>query len=81
MKETMNKIIEETKELKKRFMAHAIDEGAFDELEGDLLGTLLSVDKLLGYSMDLSVQYVECIEEQNKKLDILLERTKHLEES
>lgn len=81
MKETMNKLIEEMKEFKRFIIKKAVDEGALDELNGDLLDLMQRTDKLLESSIDLSVQYVECIEEQNKKLDILLERTKHLEES
>ena len=76
MVKTTQKMIDETKELEKGLIKYMADNETFDELDSDELNLLSKMKAMVDTSMKVMLKQAELLEEQNKKIDKILELVK-----
>lgn len=76
MVKTTQKMIDETKELEKELIKYMADNETFDELDSDELNLLSKMKAMVDTSMKVMLKQAELLEEQNKKIDKILELVK-----
>ena len=76
MVKTTQKMIDETKELEKELIKYMADNETFDELDSDELNLLSKMKAVVDTSMKVMLKQAELLEEQNKKIDKILELVK-----
>ena len=76
MVKTTQKMIDETKELEKELIKYMADNETFDELDSDELNLLSKMKAMVDTSMNVMLKQAELLEEQNKKINKILELVK-----
>lgn len=76
MVKTTQKMIDETKELEKELIKYMADNETFDELDSDELNLLSKMKAVVDTSMKVMLKQAELLEEQNKKINKILELVK-----
>ena len=76
MVKTTQKMIDETKELEKELIKYMADNETFDELDSDELNLLSKMKAMVDTSMKVMLKQAELLEEQNKKINKILELVK-----
>ena len=76
MVKTTQNMIDETKELEKELIRYMADEGAFDDLGGNELNLFCKMKAVVDTSMKVMLKQAELLEEQNKKINKILELVK-----
>ena len=76
MVKTTQKMIDETKELEKELIKYMADNETFDELDSDELNLLSKMKAVVDTSMNVMLKQAELLEEQNKKINKILELVK-----
>lgn len=76
MVKTTQKMIDETKELEKELIKYMADNETFDELDSDELNLLSKMKAMVDASMKVMLKQAELLEEQNKKINKILELVK-----
>ena len=76
MVKTTQNMIDETKELEKELIRYMADEGVFDDLEGNELNLFCKMKAVVDTSMKVMLKQAELLEEQNKKINKILELVK-----
>ena len=76
MVKTTQKMIDETKELEKELIKYMVDNETFDELDSDELNLLSKMKAMVDTSMNVMLKQAELLEEQNKKINKILELVK-----
>ena len=78
MVKTTQKMIDETKELEKELIKYMADNETFDELDSDELNLLSKMKAVVDTSMQVMLKQAELLEEQNKKINKILELVKKI---
>ena len=76
MVKTTQKMIDETKELEKELIKYMANNETFDELDSDELNLLSKMKAMVDTSMKVMLKQAELLEEQNKKINKILELVK-----
>lgn len=76
MVKTTLKMIDETKELEKELIKYMADNETFDELDSDELNLLSKMKAMVDASMKVMLKQAELLEEQNAKINRILELAK-----
>ena len=76
MVKTTQNMIDETKELEKELIKYMADNETFDELDSDELNLLSKMKAVVDTSMKVMLKQAELLEEQNKKINKILELVK-----
>ena len=76
MVKTTQKMIDETKELEKELIKYMADNETFDELDSDELNLLSKMKAMVDASMKVMLKQAELLEEQNAKINKILELAK-----
>ena len=76
MVKTTQKRSDETKELEKELIKYMADNETFDELDSDELNLLSKMKAMVDTSMKVMLKQAELLEEQNKKINKILELVK-----
>lgn len=76
MVKTTQKMIDEAKELEKELIKYMADNETFDELDSDELNLLSKMKAMVDASMKVMLKQAELLEEQNKKINKILELVK-----
>ena len=76
MVKTTQKMIDEAKELEKELIKYMADNETFDELDSDELNLLSKMKAVVDTSMKVMLKQAELLEEQNKKINKILELVK-----
>ena len=76
MVKTTQKMIDETKELEKELIKYMADNEAFDDLDDDELNLLSKMKAMVDTSMKVMLKQAELLEEQNEKINKILELVK-----
>ena len=76
MVKTTQNMIDETKELEKELIKYMADNETFDELDSDELNLLSKMKAMVDTSMKVMLKQAELLEEQNKKINKILELVK-----
>ena len=76
MVKTTQKMIDETKELEKELIKYMADNETFDELDSDELNLLSKMKAVVDTSMKVMLKQAELLEEQNRKINKILELVK-----
>lgn len=74
MKAITNEVIEEIEELKKLMFSMVDVESAIKDLDRTTLKAMQLCMRLIDDSCDLMKEYVDVLDEQNEKLDMILEK-------
>lgn len=77
MVKTTQKMIDETKELEKELIKYMADNETFDELDSDELNLLSKMKAMVDASMKVMLKQAELLEEQNAKINKILELAKN----
>ena len=77
MVKTTQKMIDKTKELEKELIKYMADNETFDELDSDELNLLSKMKAMVDTSMKVMLKQAELLEEQNKKINKILELVKN----
>ena len=76
MVKTTQKMIDEAKELEKELIKYMADNETFDELDSDELNLLSKMKAMVDASMNVMLKQAELLEEQNAKINKILELVK-----
>lgn len=76
MVKTTQNMVDETKELEKELIKYMADNETFDELDSDELNLLSKMKAVVDTSMKVMLKQAELLEEQNKKINKILELVK-----
>lgn len=76
MVKTTQNMIDETKELEKELIRYMADEGSFDDLDGNELNLFCKMKAVVDTSIKVILKQAELLEEQNKKINKILELVK-----
>ena len=76
MVKTTQNMVDETKELERELIKYMADNETFDELDSDELNLLSKMKAVVDTSMKVMLKQAELLEEQNKKIDKILELVK-----
>ena len=76
MVKTTQNMIDEAKELEKELIKYMADNETFDELDSDELNLLSKMKAVVDTSMKVMLKQAELLEEQNKKINKILELVK-----
>ena len=76
MVKTTQKMVDEAKELEKELIKYMADNETFDELDSDELNLLSKMKAVVDTSMNVMLKQAELLEEQNKKINKILELVK-----
>ena len=76
MVKTTQKMIDEAKGLEKELIKYMADNETFDELDSDELNLLSKMKAMVDASMNVMLKQAELLEEQNKKINKILELVK-----
>ena len=76
MVKTTQNMVDETKELEKELIKYMADNETFDELDSDELNLLSKMKAVVDTSMNVMLKQAELLEEQNKKINKILELVK-----
>ena len=76
MVETTQNMVDEAKELEKELIKYMADNETFDELDSDELNLLSKMKAVVDTSMKVMLKQAELLEEQNKKINKILELVK-----
>ena len=76
MVKTTQNMVDETKELEKELIKYMADNETFDELDSDELNLLSKMKAMVDASMKVMLKQAELLEEQNKKINKILELVK-----
>ena len=76
MVKTTQNMVDETKELEKELIKYMADNETFDELDSDELNLLSKMKAIVDASMKVMLKQAELLEEQNKKINKILELVK-----
>lgn len=74
MRAITNEVIEEIEELKKLMFSMVDAESAIKDMDRTTLKAMQLCLRLIDDSCDLMKEYVDVLDEQNKKLDMILEK-------
>ena len=77
MVETTQNMVDEAKELEKELIKYMADNETFDELDSDELNLLSKMKAVVDTSMKVMLKQAELLEEQNKKINKILELVKN----
>ena len=75
MKQITNEIVEEIQEIKTMALKMMAEEEVFKYMEPEAFVLMQRSYNLLDSASKLMIEYADILDSQNKKLDILLERT------
>lgn len=78
LRESNEKMKEVVNEFKDLFAKELVGGGAFEYMDETSIKALQLSMKAINTSVEMMDAYVDCIEEQNKKLDMLLEKMNKL---
>ena len=73
---TTQNMVDEAKELEKELIKYMADNETFDELDSDELNLLSKMKAVVDTSMKVMLKQAELLEEQNKKINKILELVK-----
>ena len=76
MVKTTQNMVDETKELEKELIKYMADNETFDELDSDELNLLSKMKAVVDTSMKVMLKQAELLEEQNAKINKILELVK-----
>ena len=76
MVKTTQNMVDEAKELEKELIKYMADNETFDELDSDELNLLSKMKAMVDTSMKVMLKQAELLEEQNKKINKILEKKK-----
>ena len=76
MVKTTQNMVDEAKELEKELIKYMADNETFDELDSDELNLLSKMKAVVDTSMKVMLKQAELLEEQNKKINKILELVK-----
>lgn len=76
MVKTTQNMVDEAKELEKELIKYMADNETFDELDSDELNLLSKMKAVVDASMKVMLKQAELLEEQNKKINKILELAK-----
>ena len=76
MVKTTQNMVDEAKELEKELIKYMADNETFDELDSDELNLLSKMKAVVDTSMNVMLKQAELLEEQNKKINKILELVK-----
>ena len=76
MVKTTQNMVDEAKELEKELIKYMADNETFDELDSDELNLLSKMKAMVDTSMKVMLKQAELLEEQNKKINKILELVK-----
>ena len=76
MVKTTQNMVDEAKELEKELSKYMADNETFDELDSDELNWLSKMKAVVDTSMKVMLKQAELLEEQNKKINKILELVK-----
>ena len=76
MVKTTQNMIDETKELEKELIRYMADERSFDDLDGNELNLFCKMKAVVDTSIKVILKQAELLEEQNKKINKILELVK-----
>ena len=76
MVKTTQNMVDEAKELEKELVKYMADNETFDELDSDELNLLSKMKAVVDTSMKVMLKQAELLEEQNKKINKILELVK-----
>ena len=76
MVKTTQNMVDETKELEKELIKYMADNETFDELDSDELNLLSKMKAVVDTSMKVMLKQAELLEEQNTKINKILELVK-----
>ena len=76
MVKTTQNMVDEAKELEKELIKYMADNETFDELDSDELNLLSKMKAVVDASMKVMLKQAELLEEQNKKINKILELVK-----
>ena len=76
MVKTTQNMVDEAKELEKELIKYMADNETFDELDSDELNLLSKMKAMVDASMKVMLKQAELLEEQNKKINKILELVK-----
>ena len=77
MVKTTQNMVDEAKELEKELIKYMADNETFDELDSDELNLLSKMKAVVDASMKVMLKQAELLEEQNKKINKILELVKN----
>ena len=77
MVKTTQNMVDEAKELEKELIKYMADNETFDELDSDELNLLSKMKAVVDTSMKVMLKQAELLEEQNKKINKILELVKN----
>ena len=77
MVKTTQNMVDEAKELEKELIKYMADNETFDELDSDELNLLSKMKAMVDTSMKVMLKQAELLEEQNKKINKILELVKN----
>ena len=77
MVKTTQIMVDEAKELEKELIKYMADNETFDELDSDELNLLSKMKAMVDTSMNVMLKQAELLEEQNKKINKILELVKN----
>ena len=77
MVKTTQNMVDEAKELEKELIKYMADNETFDELDSDELNLLSKMKAVVDTSMNVMLKQAELLEEQNKKINKILELVKN----
>ena len=76
MVKTTQNMVDEAKELEKELIKYMANNETFDELDSDELNLLSKMKAVVDTSMKVMLKQAELLEEQNKKINKILELVK-----
>ena len=76
MVKTTQNMVDEAKELEKELIKYMADNETFDELDSDELNLLSKMKAVVDTSMKVMLKQAELLEEQNEKINKILELVK-----
>ena len=76
MVKTTQNMVDEAKELEQELIKYMADNETFDEFDSDELNILCKMKAVVDTSMKIMLKQAELLEEQNKKINKILELVK-----